>query len=317
MYAEFEFSGGNWGGSLKLLGKNKGYASPSSSAFVCAHDVMEHTEQDRGSLENEMRALGVAPITRANKMPGRYVGTDIGYVMAGHCTDRGLRKAPEVPEKFTVKELEMFRDMEEIARGENRVVKVYKHIPSAMEWVRFGYYLGKKRYPNRELAAQTFDRLEYILMQCLNGMHHGWKVRLMVDPVYGTISSQIVGRVDEGDFIFDNAKEARDQLRDYSQWRADFEENKYAEKMGMFGKFFSIDTSTLEDMTKKMEAVGGKITFELSKFEKWQTDLVHKIDRIKLPQTPIDFGGEGIVMRPKFDPSKFERRNSRWTQNRA
>ena len=47
---------------IKMVG---GDYIQASSPFVGAHDLLDHTKQDRGTLEHELRALGAGILTRA------------------------------------------------------------------------------------------------------------------------------------------------------------------------------------------------------------------------------------------------------------
>lgn len=225
IFVEFECKGSFFQNSLKMVGRK--YAEPSGSGFIAAHDTMEHTSQDRGSLENELRALGAAPITRAEALSGHAVGSDIGYVMHRHYSKkRGLRRAPEVslsPQEFT-----MFVQMEVIARTELHSHETIEALPQAMAWAKFGYVLAKQRYPNKEIAARAFAALTVLFDHCMSRMKNGWKVRVLVDEVHGTIDSEIVTD-DCNEFEMPKGMGAVAQLKAYKMWLREKEMRKYAE----------------------------------------------------------------------------------------
>lgn len=152
------------------------------NAFLAAHDMMDHCLSDRGSLENELRALGASLLTRARTHC--IVVSDV-FTVIQYGLSKKLKSAPSLTQVFgcddddarwpswaadlyregecgvlnKVKELlaedpKPFTDplhnlfAKEEARLVYRRAGMQVFIQDVLGWIKLGFYLSLSRYKN-------------------------------------------------------------------------------------------------------------------------------------------------------------------------
>jgi hypothetical protein len=224
-------------GQLKLLGENKDYAQPSGSGFICAHDVLEHSPADTGTLANEFAALGCGAWIRSgiysrsieagdlNIQCWTAVGRDIGNTLASYYVRNAqLDDATKVEGEWTKEEIYMWDLISKAAYSEwLRACNVRTEgISKAVAWAQYGYRAAQKRYPNQKAAQNMYVELQDLFERICFRARAGWHVSVLVDEVNCTFDSQIIMHEPlgegEGTFEVRNGECAGITLSRYSHW---------------------------------------------------------------------------------------------------
>ena len=203
LYAEFLYT---WGmGGRGFLMKGRGFADP-SSAFVAAHDMWEHFPTDRGSLENEMRALGAGLYLRREfNDHWRNIGGDIGHTLCGYAkSGQKLKRAPLIGAKIP---RHLFKLTKKFAR-----LQTPRHfhdlLPEAFRWALVGYALAKRKFKECPQAALYYYRTYILLRKLRSELSTDDVIRVIVCPKTGAMDYEIIHEDRRKIFFAKNEQEA-------------------------------------------------------------------------------------------------------------
>lgn len=193
IYAEFNRC---FLGELKMVGRD--WAEP-ASAFVAAHDLIDHTPKDRGTIENELRALACGLMTRRRiegYSPDRMahnLSSDVAAIMRDHFNKQPRHKrAPEV-HLIDPKDKEMVDEIFRLARkwmeADVRARPFARHLVFAKRWFTFGLVLAYQRYGHIEnLIGYKFRHLRDDLGLLVITLHRDNRLGVLFDPATGDYS---------------------------------------------------------------------------------------------------------------------------------
>lgn len=190
IYAEFSRG---FLGNLKMLGRDW---AEEASAFVAAHDIIDHTPKDRGTIENEMRALACGLLTRRRiegyspERMAHNLSSDVAAIMRDHFNKQPRHKrAPEV-HLIDPKDKEMVDEIFRLARkwmeADVRARPFARHLVFAKRWFTFGLVLAYQRYGHIEdLIGYKFRHLRDDLGAKAMSMDSDNRLGVLFDPATG------------------------------------------------------------------------------------------------------------------------------------
>ena len=176
IFAEFKVTNGSW----KYMGREWADAS---TAFVAAHDLFEHGENDCGTIEQELMALGAGLILRTTINPDdrnpRTIGNDIYHVLSTYFSPAvGIEPHNPKYRGALIPELQ-----ENLAIAKNRLIfrnkinqnKISENtIENAMAWVHIGLFNAFIKHGKRlEFVRDTFRDMWKVFIKYSRSMDDG------------------------------------------------------------------------------------------------------------------------------------------------
>lgn len=195
IFAEFLVNTHSWDGTFKYVGRD--WATP-SHAFTAAHDMFEHAPNDKGTLEDEMMALGAAVFLRTaivGEGSARSVAHVAGGDIFGHVlkpmTNPKLRKCnynlAKLPVDLSIKFDELFA-----SRKDHWEDCPHDLATSALRWAKYGCIKAMARFAGCNNVQAIYRNVHELLKRIKWEKNGHGRLTIAVDPKTGDIDHEWV-----------------------------------------------------------------------------------------------------------------------------